>query len=349
MLWIGSIFRNYALFDGRANRREYWLFILNNAIALLALVGFHTILSICTGSDMEYDGVAPFIFYSSSPVHPLFVLCIYLSIVLIPTLGITTRRLHDTNRGVGYLLFLLLPVIGWTILLTLLCLKSDAGVNQYGAQPVRRIAPTERNTPLRKALIAISILSLLCIFIFFGQERVPRDLLPSYMDVFYSLPILGYTFMGIAFLQRRDYSRFVGISMLIFTVLFILINIVRNFYSLDFETIIEYFISVHMILLSIQLIRKKRYSPFTDSVLIVASLLKLTSLVYSLLFLFHFYLDMLSIQWYATILSSFALYNAILLYAIANRIEQSRRNRATRCKVESETVSKEPFPQQTNS
>ena len=64
-----------------------------------------------------------------------FLLAIYSLAVLVPSLAVSARRLHDTGRS-GFLLFLLLiPIIGGIILIVFCVQDSQEGDNKYGSNP----------------------------------------------------------------------------------------------------------------------------------------------------------------------------------------------------------------------
>src|SRR5690606_13737347 len=65
---------------------------------------------------------------------------IYALAVLIPSLAVSVRRLHDTDRSGWWLLIALVPLIGAIVLLVFLVLDSNSGQNQYGANPKDVIA-----------------------------------------------------------------------------------------------------------------------------------------------------------------------------------------------------------------
>ncbi|KGO84740.1 membrane protein [Flavobacterium rivuli WB 3.3-2 = DSM 21788] len=104
---------NYANFEGRARRAEYWYFYLFNTIIGLILQGVDYLI----GTDIGIVG------------------SIYSLAVLIPTLAVLVRRLHDTGKSGWYALLLLFIVIGWIWLLVLVCTEGDHGPNEYGADP----------------------------------------------------------------------------------------------------------------------------------------------------------------------------------------------------------------------
>lgn len=106
---VESAFRNYANFNGRARRSEYWYFILLNG--LVSLLG-------------------------ATPLFPLVGL--YSLAVLVPSLAAGARRLHDTGRSGLWLLLLLIPLVGEIILIVWMCEDSKPGPNQYGPDPKGR-------------------------------------------------------------------------------------------------------------------------------------------------------------------------------------------------------------------
>ena len=55
--------------------------------------------------------------------------------MLIPSLAVTFRRLHDSNHSGWWLLIGFVPIIGFMILLILMVQDSQAGANQYGPNP----------------------------------------------------------------------------------------------------------------------------------------------------------------------------------------------------------------------
>ncbi|MFE8729916.1 DUF805 domain-containing protein, partial [Aeromonas hydrophila] len=95
MNWYISVLKQYAVFNGRARRTEYWMFVLCNVVFML-LVGMVDRL---IGSDKE------------------ILSAIYSLAVLLPSLAVAVRRLHDTDRSGWWLLIGLIPVIGTLVLI----------------------------------------------------------------------------------------------------------------------------------------------------------------------------------------------------------------------------------------
>ena len=120
--WYLKVVRdNYANFDGRARRSEYWYFALANF-----LVGF--ILGII-------GGFVPVVMYISY---------LYSLAVLLPGIAVAIRRLHDIGKSGWYLLVVLIPIAGAIWLIVLLATEGTTGPNEYGPDPKNPIG-TEFN------------------------------------------------------------------------------------------------------------------------------------------------------------------------------------------------------------
>jgi uncharacterized membrane protein YhaH (DUF805 family) len=119
--WYIEVLKKYAVFSGRARRQEYWMFVLSNVIIVL----FLSIIDGIAGSDSEG---------SRSTLTTLYVLAI-----LIPSLAVGVRRLHDTGRSGWWMLIGLIPIIGTIVLLIFIIQDSQLMDNQYGPNPKREI------------------------------------------------------------------------------------------------------------------------------------------------------------------------------------------------------------------
>ena len=118
MNWYLEVLKKYAVFDGRARRQEYWMFILFNIIitAVLALIDS------LIGTVIRQAGFG-------------LLQGLYDLAVLIPSIAVTVRRLHDTGRTGWWILIGLIPVVGGIVLLIFMLLDSEPGENQYGPNP----------------------------------------------------------------------------------------------------------------------------------------------------------------------------------------------------------------------
>ena len=117
MNWYLEVVKKYAVFSGRAQRMEYWMFALFNVIIAFALGIFEGIFGAIIGSDLN---ILSFL---------------YAAAILLPSLAVTVRRLHDTGRSGWWLFIGLIPVIGWIALLVFYVQDSQPGQNQYGSNP----------------------------------------------------------------------------------------------------------------------------------------------------------------------------------------------------------------------
>jgi uncharacterized membrane protein YhaH (DUF805 family) len=110
--------RKYADFNGRARRSEYWFFILFTAI--IGAVG---------GVLDAIFGIRSGVYSGTGPIQGLLQLAL-----LVPTLAVGARRLHDTGRSGWWLLIGLIPVVGLIILIVFFVQDSHPA-NQYGPNP----------------------------------------------------------------------------------------------------------------------------------------------------------------------------------------------------------------------
>lgn len=113
-----NVWKKYAQFKGRANRKQFWCFALINSIVIFILT--------CT--DMLLSLYNPTICIG-------LLSGLYLLAVMIPNLAVIVRRLHDINKSGWWYLISLLPYIGFLAMFILLLLKGDQNSNQYGMKP----------------------------------------------------------------------------------------------------------------------------------------------------------------------------------------------------------------------
>jgi len=110
-MYLDILKTKYAAFDGRARRKEYWGFVLINFIisVILGIIG----------------GLIKFSLLGT----------IFMIAVLLPSIAIGIRRLHDVGKSGWWLLIAFVPVVGGLYLLYLAVLDSDPGDNEYGPNP----------------------------------------------------------------------------------------------------------------------------------------------------------------------------------------------------------------------
>ncbi|GAB1040654.1 MULTISPECIES: DUF805 domain-containing protein [Shewanella] len=108
--FIGAI-KKYADFTGRARRTEYWMFTL-----------FYIIFSLVVSAiDYALGTTVLGLIYSLG--------------LLLPSIAVAARRLHDTDRSGWWQLLALIPIIGWIVLLVFYCQDSEVGDNRFGSNP----------------------------------------------------------------------------------------------------------------------------------------------------------------------------------------------------------------------
>lgn len=118
MNWYLQVLRNYANFSGRARRTEYWMFALFNTIFAIVAIVLDNVLGI-TADGIPYG-----------PIYGLYVLAI-----LIPSIAVGVRRLHDVGKSGWFYLIAFVPLIGGIWLLVLFVTDSTPGTNEYGPNP----------------------------------------------------------------------------------------------------------------------------------------------------------------------------------------------------------------------
>ena len=111
--YLDVLKNKYADFNGRARRSEYWYFTLFNIIAILVLAGIGAVLGI-VGSAL---------------------LIIYYLGILVPTIAVVVRRLHDVGKSGWFYFIVLIPLVGSIWLIVLFCTDSTPGTNEYGPNP----------------------------------------------------------------------------------------------------------------------------------------------------------------------------------------------------------------------
>ena len=109
--FIFVVKNNYTNFEGRARRKEYWMFVLFASIFAFALGFIDSML-----------GIAPV------GLGVLFQIAVF-----VPSIAVGARRLHDVGKSGWWQLLSFIPVFGWISLIIFLCADSDIGNNQFGS------------------------------------------------------------------------------------------------------------------------------------------------------------------------------------------------------------------------
>jgi uncharacterized membrane protein YhaH (DUF805 family) len=114
--------RNYAEFNGRASRAEYWWFCLFQVMTSLAFL---------VPIDAFRDSEAATQWLTAA--FGLWQLALAL-----PDLAVTVRRLHDSGRSGWWFLVMMVPAIGPIVLLVWLVIRGTCCGNRFGADPLAR-------------------------------------------------------------------------------------------------------------------------------------------------------------------------------------------------------------------
>ncbi|PAF42464.1 DUF805 domain-containing protein [Helicobacter sp. 11S02596-1] len=117
MYWFLRVLKQYAVFSGRARRKEFWIFFLFYAV------------------------VAAVLQILAKTITPLSMIFSLISLAwtlgtLLPLLGVMIRRLHDTQRSGWWILIGAIPIIGPIVLLVFTAQKGTSGSNAYGDDPL---------------------------------------------------------------------------------------------------------------------------------------------------------------------------------------------------------------------
>ncbi|GAA0180085.1 DUF805 domain-containing protein [Clostridium sediminicola] len=112
MSWYIAVLKKYVQFDGRARRKEFWMFVLFNFI---------------------FSIIASIIDYALGGGNTVGI--VYGLAVFFPSLSVGIRRLHDTGKSGWFTLVTLIPIIGWIWYLILVAAEGNNGPNEYGEDP----------------------------------------------------------------------------------------------------------------------------------------------------------------------------------------------------------------------
>ncbi|NTX32286.1 DUF805 domain-containing protein [Burkholderia pyrrocinia] len=117
---IRSVLNQYAKFEGRARRAEYWYFALLSCIL--------SVVSQVIGAVGRNAGLVTLLL-----LGVLFLISLAL---IVPGIAVSVRRLHDTGRSGWFLLIGLIPIVGAILLLVWMCSRGTEGTNRFGANPI---------------------------------------------------------------------------------------------------------------------------------------------------------------------------------------------------------------------
>jgi uncharacterized membrane protein YhaH (DUF805 family) len=114
---VSTCFKKSVVWEGRASRAEFWWFYLAQILIIFAAAIIDQIIG--TG----------------------FLYIIAVIVVILPSIAVLIRRLHDTDRTGWWYWIQLLPLIGLIVILVFTLSGSDEGDNKYGPNPSGSVAP----------------------------------------------------------------------------------------------------------------------------------------------------------------------------------------------------------------
>ena len=121
MSWFVGAVKKYAVFAGRARRKEFWFFYLFYVIFALAAASVDSVL----GTEYSVAETASISLFSS----------VFVIAMMLPTFAVLARRLHDIGRSGWWILIGLIPIIGAIVLLIFTVRDSQEGENRFGPNP----------------------------------------------------------------------------------------------------------------------------------------------------------------------------------------------------------------------
>jgi len=124
MNWYFKAFRQYADFQTRARRKEFWMFMLFHLGIIFSLNLISKWINREFGQNTNFEWLSN-------------VIALYIFLTVIPSLAIIVRRLHDQNRNRFFVLLPLFPFFGGIAFIILMILPGTTGDNKYGPDPKR--------------------------------------------------------------------------------------------------------------------------------------------------------------------------------------------------------------------
>lgn len=126
---VKTVLSKYATFMGRAARSEYWWFALFIFLVSVPLAAVDQLLVSPALGFESFDENSPQI------VSGLFSLA-----MLLPSISVAVRRMHDLNKSGWWVLIILVPLIGFLFMLYWFVQRGTEGANDYGSDPLAGVA-----------------------------------------------------------------------------------------------------------------------------------------------------------------------------------------------------------------
>jgi len=320
MKWFIKAFRQYADFSGRASRQEFWMFVLFNLLLAMAWAFVAGLLTGLFGGSFDQESRLMFMYK---------LIAIYYAVTTVPAMAVGVRRLHDTGRSGWWMLIGLVPLVGSIWLIVLMCSDDNPGDNRYGSPPDGTTGNVPKYDLRQKALMWLTAFAVFSIYmcllnlvdVFSNRWYTGTDQLNMLLTLLGNFLVsVSFIIMGIAFLQKRDYSRTVGGWIIAAYVLLLILEIRWTTVITDFHINMRFVLNIMLFLAFILygglLLARKGRLPLANYVLMAASgcsvILTPVFLVPLRMMEAHSYLDYLISQLTLIVLLS------LLVYAVAN-------------------------------
>lgn len=225
MKWFFKVLRQYADFSGRASREEFWMFVLFNFIFSLAYSLVTVLLTYLLHEVFHLFPVEERV-----PEFIMKLLLLYYSIMLIPSMAVIVRRLHDTGRSGWMMLVSLIPLVGGIWLFVLYVLPGNPESNKYGSVPESNISSGQESPLKYKALdwiIAMAFFSFMLEIYnmqhmvsdgYFAVEEAFSFSIRIFQQLTYLLFDIALIIMAIGLWQKKVYSRTIAVWLFIGTI-----------------------------------------------------------------------------------------------------------------------------------
>ena len=118
MTWALMPLQKYAVLSGRSRRKEFWMFVLFTFVVEIVLAIIDAIIG--TYNTALGIGLLSGLFYLA---------------ILVPSIALNTRRLHDIGKSGWFQLLFIIPIVGFILWIIWMVRDSDDGVNKYGPSP----------------------------------------------------------------------------------------------------------------------------------------------------------------------------------------------------------------------
>lgn len=320
MKWFIKAFRQYAGFSGRASRQEFWMFVLFNLLFAMAWAFVAGLLTGLFGGSFDQESRLIFMYK---------LIAIYYAVTAVPAMAVGVRRLHDTGRSGWWMLIGLVPLVGGIWLIVLMCSDDNPGDNRYGSPPDGTTGNVPKYDLRQKVLMWLTAFAVFSIYmcllnlvdVFSNRWYTGTDQLNMLLTLLGNFLVsVSFIIMGIAFLQKRDYSRTVGGWIIAAYVLLLILEIRWTTVITDFHINMRFVLNIMLFLAFILygglLLARKGRLPLANYVLMAASgcsvILTPVFLVPLRMMEAHSYLDYLISQLSLIVLLS------LLVYAVAN-------------------------------